>query len=214
MNLYRPANGCGRSLRHSEPPDFTGVHQLPHGADGVFDGNLRIHPVLVIQINDINSQPQQAAIAGGLDVLGVAAHTDELALGIAHIAKLGCEKYFSPAAFDGLADELFILAAAIHVSGIQKVESEIEGAVDGDSGFNVVLRSVKVRHPHAAEAEGGNLWAIFAKRSCFHRGQPFWNGLVVIIAQRQRCAACVALLLFGHVPRDPACRHGCLFCFG
>ena len=43
----------------------------------------------------------------------------------------------SSAVFDGLADEAFVLAAAVHVGGIEKVEPKIQSPVDGGNGFGV-----------------------------------------------------------------------------
>src|ERR1035437_8448989 len=99
----------------------------------------------------------------------MAVDADELAVFIPYIAELGCEENLSSAVFDGLADEPFVLAAAVHVGGIKKVEPQVEGLVDGGNGFGVVRAAVELGHAHAAETEGRNLWAVLAKRSCLHR---------------------------------------------
>ena len=170
MNLHRPTNGGKGSLGHSQPADFTGVDKFTHGPNRVLDGDIRIDPMLVVQVDDLNPEPQQTAIASGLHIFRMAVDANEFPLFITDIAELGRQENFSAAAFDGLADEALVLAAAVHVGRVEKVEAEIEGAVDGGNGFGVVLRSVEVGHAHATEPKGRNLWAVFPKHSSLHSG--------------------------------------------
>src|ERR1039458_1226625 len=99
-----------------------------------------------------------------MDILGVAVDADEFPVFIPDVAGLGCQENFGAAGFDGLAGEPVGRTATGHIGGIEKVEAEVEGAVDGGNGFDVVLRPVELGHAHTAEAEGGNLWAVFADR--------------------------------------------------
>src|SRR5207249_10866313 len=61
----------------------------------------------------------------------------------------------APAA-DPAPDELLVGVGAVHVGGVEEVDAEVERAVDGRDRFAVVVRAVELRHPHAAEADGGD----------------------------------------------------------
>jgi hypothetical protein len=39
------------------------VDKLAHGPNGVLDGDIRIDPMLVVQVDDINAQSEQTGIA-------------------------------------------------------------------------------------------------------------------------------------------------------
>src|SRR2546423_892987 len=69
MNLVGATHGFGSGFRESEVAHLAGLHQLPHGTDGVFDGNLIIDTVLVVEIDGLDSQPFEAGIAGGAHIL-------------------------------------------------------------------------------------------------------------------------------------------------
>jgi len=84
-----------------------------------------------ISINLLHAQPLQTGVAALADVFGTTAHPEIFSLGIADIAKLGSENHLRPPAFDGLADQFFILAAAIHVGRVEEVESQIQRPVNG-----------------------------------------------------------------------------------
>jgi hypothetical protein len=48
--------------------DLALLHQLGDGADGVLDRDLRVDPVLVVQVDVVGAQPAQGALDGGGDV--------------------------------------------------------------------------------------------------------------------------------------------------
>lgn len=57
MNPVGPAHLVRRGLRQAEVPDFAGPNQLGHGADGLFDRDLRVHTMQVVEIDLIDSKP-------------------------------------------------------------------------------------------------------------------------------------------------------------
>ena len=65
----RPADGRGRRLAQPEVTHLPLPHQLRHRADGLFNGDLWIDAVLVIEVDVINPQPSERAVAGLADVL-------------------------------------------------------------------------------------------------------------------------------------------------
>ena len=65
----RPADGRGRRLAQAEVTHLPLPHQLRHRADGLFNGDLGIDTVLVIDVDVINPQPSERAVAGLAHVL-------------------------------------------------------------------------------------------------------------------------------------------------
>ncbi len=59
-------------------------------------------------------------------------------------------------ALDGSSYQFFVGVRTVNVGGIEKVDAEFQGAVDGGHGFVVVASAVKLRHAHTAQAHGGN----------------------------------------------------------
>ena len=56
MDLVRTANGLGCGFRETEVPNFPFFHELRHGANGVFDGDICIDAMLIVKVDHINAQ--------------------------------------------------------------------------------------------------------------------------------------------------------------
>jgi hypothetical protein len=69
---------------------------------------------------------------------------------------------------DRRAHELLVLAAAVHVGGVQQRDPERQRAVDRLDRLVVVGRTVELGHAHAAEAEGRDLEAVAAEGAVVH----------------------------------------------
>ena len=72
-------------------------------------------------------------------------------------------------AFDGASYQFFIGVRTIDIGGIEEVDAELEGAVDGGQGFGIVASAVKLRHAHTAQAHGGNRRAGTTEFVSFHK---------------------------------------------
>ncbi len=59
-----------------------------------------------------------------------------------------------PVSLDGLADQGLVVSAAVVGGGIEKIDAEVEGAVDRRDTIVIVLLPIISRHAHAAEADG------------------------------------------------------------
>ena len=90
----------------------------------------------------------------------------------AHDAELGGEHDLVAAVGDGAADQLLVGAAAVHVGGVEKVDAELERAVDGGDRFRLAAAHVEVGHAHAAEPERGDLQ--LAEVAVLHGGLLRW----------------------------------------
>jgi hypothetical protein len=49
-----------------------------------------------------------------------------------------------PLALEGTAEQFFVAAAAVHVGGIEEVDAELQGAVQGADRFRVLGRAVEL----------------------------------------------------------------------
>ncbi len=114
--------------------------------------------MLVIEIDGLDAQAPQAGFAGLAHIVGLAVHAaDARIVGIAHDAELCGQHDLVALAFDGAADEFFILVRAVDVGRVEKRDAKFERPVNGGDGFVVIASAVKLGHAHAAEAEGGDL---------------------------------------------------------
>src|SRR6267378_5397744 len=130
--------------------------------------------MLVIKVDVFDAQPLQTSLAGSLHIVGLA--VDAAGIGIAGIAdnsKLCGQHDLVALALDRASNEFFILVGPVDVSGVEEVNAEFERSVNGRDRFGVIAAGVKLRHAHAAEAEGGNFEAGTSKSAGFHTSIPF-----------------------------------------
>ena len=186
MDLGGAAEGGGSGFGHAEVADFSGGDELGHGSKGVFNGDVGIDAVLVVEVDVVEVEAFEAGVAGLADVFGAAVDAEEFAVGAAHVAELGGEDDVVAAVADGAADELLVASGAVHVCGVEEVESGVEGAVDDLDGFGVVGGSVKLGHAHAAEAEAGDAEAVATESAVRKRISSHDGGMIA------ECESCVS----------------------
>src|ERR1051326_2747973 len=126
MHFVRAANGFGRGLRETEIANFSLAYQIGHGPDRLFDRYSFIDAVLVVEINHLDAQPLQAAVACLLYVFWTAIHA-----------------LVAPA-FERSADQFFIFAGTVHIGCVQKRTAEFNGAMNGGNGLIVVASAVEL----------------------------------------------------------------------
>jgi hypothetical protein len=71
-------------------------------------------------------------------------------------------------AFERLGDQLVVMAAAVTGRCVQKVDAQIESAVQGGDGFGIVGGSISARHAHAADTHGRNFEFRGSKLAILH----------------------------------------------
>ena len=155
-DFHGAADRRGRRFGQSEVMHFPGANQFAHRSDGFLNRHLRVHPVLVVEVNFIHAQPPQAGVATLADVFGRAIDAQEIPALVAHISEFGGQDHLAPAAFDGASDQPLVFAAAVHVRRVEQGHPETDRAVDRGDGFLVIARAVEFRHPHAPESERRN----------------------------------------------------------
>ena len=120
MNLICAADRCRSGFGHSEIFYFSLFHKVGHRADRFLDRNLGINAVLIVKIDIIGSEPQQAGIAGGTDIIGTAVDAEKTAVLTAHVSEFRGKNNIASVCAQRLSDKLFILSDTVHVGGIEK----------------------------------------------------------------------------------------------
>jgi hypothetical protein len=76
-------------------------------------------------------------------------------------------------ALQGPTDEQLVVAHAVEVAGVEQGDAGVERGVDGGDALRLVGRTVDAGHPHAAEAEGGDVRPAGAELPSAHGELPF-----------------------------------------
>jgi len=147
----------GGGFGEAQVADLARLDELLHRADGLLDRDRGVHAVLVVEVDVVDTEALERGVAGGADVRRAAVDADPAAVGVALVAELGGELDLVAAAGDRLADELLVGEGPVHVGRVEEGDAQVEGAVDGPDAGGLVAGAVELRHPHAAEAEGGDL---------------------------------------------------------
>src|SRR5256886_334844 len=167
--------------------------------------------MLVIQFDRVHAKALERRVAGGADVLRPAVHSPEAAVGTAHVPELRRQDHLRAPARDGAAHELLVGERAVHVRRVQERDPQVERPLNRGDRLGVVATAVKLRHPHASQAEGRHLEALPAKRALLHVTTPSRSmgirlGLTSQGGTRFRRVAGATLLPSGHTRRHDSLR--------
>lgn len=132
------ADGVGRGLAQAQRAHLALLHQLAHGADRILDRHRWIDAVLVVEVDHVDAQPLEARIARRLHVLRRSIDAVGAA-GPLDLAELGGE-HDAVAARAGkrLADQLLVVAPAIHVGAVEHGDATIQRVVDQRDALGIV----------------------------------------------------------------------------
>src|SRR5579863_3503000 len=147
----RAAHGLRARLAHPQRADLALLNQLRHGAHGILGRHGGIDAVLVVQIDHLDAQTLEARLAGTDDKFGTA--VGDLAAAAAEIAELRRQNHFGAATFDGFADQLLIVAAAIGVGSVEHRDAAIQRLANERDPVIVVACAIDARERHAAEPD-------------------------------------------------------------
>src|ERR1700686_1207865 len=125
--------------------DLALLDQLRQGANRFFNRRIRIDAMLVIEVNVLDAKPLQTSFAGLLHVVGLAADAAVTwVAGIADNPELCGQHDLVALALDRASDELFVLVRPVDVGGVEKIDAEFEGAMNGRDRFGVIAAGVKL----------------------------------------------------------------------
>jgi hypothetical protein len=158
MHGVRPTDGVDRGLREPVTAQLAGLDQLGEGADGVFDRDLRVDAVLVIEIEVVGAKPAQRVVEGRAQVLGAAVLL-ALAARAVHDGELGCHDDAVSVGAERLSEKCLVGVGAVRLGGVEEGDAQVERAPDCADGFGVVSAGARVEggHPHRAEPETGDV---------------------------------------------------------
>ncbi len=125
--------------------------------------------MLVVEINGLDPQSFQAGFARSANIIRFAIDSAILRIsGITDDAELRSQHNLVTFALNCAPHQFFIFIRAINVGCVEKSNSQIESAVNRGDGFVVVASAVKLRHTHAAQAEGRDFETAASKFAKLH----------------------------------------------
>jgi hypothetical protein len=119
--------------------------------------------MLVVEIDDVDAETLEAAVAGATNVGWGAVHAAAGTVGIDAEAELGGDYDTIARDFgEKFSYEFFVLEWTVDFRGVEKIATEFKVTMQDTNRFVVVRGAVGEGHAHAAEAKGGYLWAVLA----------------------------------------------------
>ncbi len=189
-SLWTAVTGCtacarrivGRAgLRQPEVLHLAGLNEVLDRARDILDGHLRIHTVLIQEIDRLHAEPLERTVHGLSDMVRLAVEADKLrtAIRIQLEPELRGDDHLAAERLESLAHQIFVRARAIHLGRVEERDAAFDRRPnERDHLLPVLGRSVGEAHAHAAEAEGRN-FQIARFRVCasalvshFRRGAP------------------------------------------
>ena len=153
----RPANrGRGR-FGNTNVADVARLDEARQRSIGFLNGRARIDARRLVEVDVIGPQAAQAVGEEIFYGFGAQIVAVERAVRPAHGAEFYGEEHILAPAFDGPADEHFVVAHAVEVAGIEHGDSRIERGVNRGDAFRFIRGAVHVGHGHAAQAELRNM---------------------------------------------------------
>src|SRR5208282_4289212 len=159
---------------------FTVAYQILYGTRHVFDGDLRVDPMLIEEIEGIDLEALERGVGNALDLLGAAIWTNKArtSIRLQLKAKLGGDRHFAAEGRKAFAEEFFVGVRTIDFGGVEESDTAIDGGVEeGDHFLLVLRRTVRKTHSHAAQAEGRDFQAAFSKFALLHCRSVFSAGV-------------------------------------
>ncbi len=171
VHRVRPADGSGGGLGQTEMLHLSRIDEILDRACDLLDGHLRVHPVLVVEIDGVDSQSAKGTIDHQPDDVGVAGHPSAgLAFdGIDVPPELGGDHHLALERGEGLADEFLVGIGAVDLGRVEEGDAALDcGAHQRDHLVPVGCLAVAAGHAHTAQPDGGDLQAVGAEGARFH----------------------------------------------
>jgi hypothetical protein len=164
VHRLRPLDLLHRHFGQADVPRLARRHHPGHRSPGLFERDLWVHPVQLIEINMVGAQSAQAAVDRLPDMLGAPAPAgaQRVVSRVRGLRRVGDEAYLGrqhrPIAVTPRqrpANQLLVSERAIHISGVDQRHAQVEGLVDDCDGGGVIPRCshvIRKRHAHAPQA--------------------------------------------------------------
>src|SRR6202022_3222320 len=152
MHGVSPADRVDAGLREPDVADLAFGHQFGNGADGVLDRGVAVDAMLVVEVDIVGVETSQRSFDGGADVRRAAVEGARATTGVGDHAEFRCEHNLLAAPLQGSADEFLIGVGPVDFGGVNQGDAQVECAVDGADGLDVVAAGAAVRRRHAHRA--------------------------------------------------------------
>src|SRR6266568_7810020 len=155
------ANGFRTDFAKTEVPHFAFLDQVSHGSGDFFDGHVRIEPVLIKQIDDLDLEAFERVIGHPTNAIRAAVE----AVWCSHfVTELGADHHFLAQWSKRVAHEFFIDERAICFGGVEECDAPLHCLADQlDHRLTAGVNAAMVIHAHATKAECGYLHAAAAR---------------------------------------------------
>ncbi len=159
----------GGHRRRADRADLAAVDQVRERGQRLLDVGVGVRPVDLVQVDVVGLQAAQRVLDLGHDpapgvasLVGIVAHRRRT---------LGREDDVVAAPLERLADDLFGLAAGVHVGGVDEVDPRVQRLVD-DADRVVMVGVADGPEHHRAERVGTDLDAGPAEGAVLHAAPP------------------------------------------
>ena len=159
VNGMGGAQAGGRRLGHAHVAYLAFADQVPQGADHVFQRHIRVHPGGEIKVYVVGVEAAQAVAEKVAYGSGPGVKAYDAAVMIALGAEFDRQEDLVTLTPDRLADQHFIVAAAVEIPRIDEIDAVIYGGPDRGDALIFIRPAVEIGHPHAAQADGGQFHA-------------------------------------------------------
>ncbi len=122
------ADGGGRRLGEAEVAHLAGGDQLAHGADGLLDRNLGVHPMQVVQVDVVDTEAGKRCVARLRHVGRIAVDPEKRSVVTPDVAELGADDHQVAAPGERLADQPLVGEGPVGVSGVEERAAQFERA--------------------------------------------------------------------------------------
>ncbi len=171
LHGMRATHRGGTGFGQAEVAHLALGDQVTHGAGHILDRHVRIHAVLVEQVDVVGAQALEAGFGHRTDVLRttVQAGVDLCVLE----AELGGDHQLVAVRCQRPAEQVFVGIWTIDFGGVEEGHAAFDrGVQQGDALALLDGRTVAVAQAHAAQAQGGDFQAAAAEFTCLHRRAP------------------------------------------
>ena len=163
------ADRLGTRLGQPEVLHLAVLNQFLHGAGDVLDGYVRVHTVLIQQVDGGHVQALQHRVDDLTNVLGSAVDAMARAVRVDPESELGGDHDFFAQRRQRLADELFVRERTVGFSGIEERHAALDrGVHEGDGLLPAAGGTIDPGESHAAVPDRRDLQPAGAKRALLH----------------------------------------------
>ena len=148
--------------------DLTLVDELFYGACHILDRHVRVHTVLIEQVDMVGPQTFQCRVGDFPDALR-AAIQPRLCIARSE-AEFRCDHHAVAKRGQGFADKFFVHEGTVGFGGVEESHTELGGRPNQlDRVLPASSGPIAITQPHAAEADGRDFEVAAAQLALMHR---------------------------------------------